>query len=626
MKYFYENDLTTYAYLFNQGKNLKAYEFFGAHKVYIGDKEYFRFVVWAPHAKYVNLVGDFNNWDDLSLPMKPIGQTGTWTITLDKVNTYDSYKYRIVAQDESVKFKADPFAFHAENRPKTASKYYDLSGYNWNDKRWMNKRKTLSTTDSPMSIYEVNLSSWKKKKDGSLYSYVELADELVDYVKEMGFTHVELMPIMEHPYDGSWGYQISGYFAPTSRFGTPKDFMYLVDRFHQRNIGVILDFVPGHFCPDDFSLRQFDGTSIFESSNYENSVNREWGTVNFDFSKNEVRNFLISSVLYWMDYYHIDGIRVDAVAYIIHHRIEGEVGNPNSSNVDVTGVNFLKELNSIVKKEFFDTFIVAEDSSPWPNVTKPVSQNGLGFDFKWNMGWMNDTLRYVKMDPIYRKDHHNLITFSLMYAFNENFILPFSHDEVVHMKGSMINKMPGEYEDKFSALKLLMMYLYGHPGKKLNFMGNEIAQFDEWNEWKSLTWEVLSYELHKKYQRFFKDLNVFYRREKSLWEVEDSYEGFDWIEVENKDESVFIFERYSKDKESIICVYNFTSVERKNYPIGVREKGNYKVVFNSYMKKYGGNLQRNKPIKTYLESFHGRKNSLRVDIPPLSAMFIKKKK
>lgn len=625
MKYFYQDNLEKDAYLYNEGKSYKAYDFLGCHKVNIDEKEYIRFVVWAPRAKYVNLCGDFNSWDELNLPLERIGQTGLWTITVEGINIYDSYKYRIVGPNDQVKLKSDPFAFHAETRPNTASKVYDLSGYKWNDKRWMNKRKDNNGTDSPISIYELNLGSWKKKDNGDVYSYREMADELVDYVKEMGFTHVELMPVMEHPYDGSWGYQISGYYAPTSRFGTPHDFMYLVNKFHQKNIGVILDWVPGHFCPDDFALREFDGTPTYESDHSFLSQNEHWGTVNFDLGRNEVKNFLISSALYWMDYYHIDGIRVDAVAYIIHNRIDGEVGNPNSHNVDWNGVNFLKELNETVRSFYPEAIMVAEDSSPWPNVTKSVSDGGLGFEFKWNMGWMNDTLKYAKMDPLFRKDHHNLITFSLMYAFNENFILPFSHDEVVHMKGSMINKMPGSYEDKFSSLKLLMMFMFGHPGKKLNFMGNEIAQFDEWNEWESLTWSVLDFESHRKYQKFFKELNEVYKKEKALWEVDDSYDGFKWIEVNNSDESVFIFERVSKGGDSVICAFNFTGVKRENYPVGVSEEGSYKVIFNSAMEKYGGNLKRNKSLKTKKESFQERENSFRIDLEPLSAVFIKKK-
>lgn len=625
MKFFYQDNLEKDAYLYNEGKNHRAYDFLGSHKVNIDGTEYIRFVVWAPRAKYVNLCGDFNYWDELNLPLERIGQTGLWTITVEGINIYDSYKYRIVGPNDQVKLKADPFAFHAENRPNTASKVYDLAGYKWNDKRWMNKRVDKNGTDSPISIYELNLASWKKKDNGDFYSYREMADELVDYVKEMGFTHVELMPVMEHPYDGSWGYQISGYYAPTSRFGTPHDFMYMIDRFHQKNIGVILDWVPGHFCPDDFALREFDGTATYEPEHYFLSQNEHWGTVNFDLGRNEVKNFLISSALYWMDYYHIDGIRVDAVAYIIHNRIDGEVGNPNSDNVDWNGVNFLKELNETIRKFYPEVIMVAEDSSPWPNVTKSVSDGGLGFEFKWNMGWMNDTLKYVEMDPIFRKDHHDLVTFSLVYAFNENFILPFSHDEVVHMKGSMINKMPGSYEDKFSALKLLMMFMFGHPGKKLNFMGNEIAQFDEWNEWQSLTWSVLDFDSHRKYQKFFKELNKVYRKERAFWEVDDSYDGFEWIEVNNRDESVFIFERIAKDGESVICAFNFTGVKRENYPIGVNDEGSYKVIFNSAMEKYGGHLSRNRSIKTNKEAFQGRENSFRIDLEPLSAVFIKKK-
>ncbi|MFY9284345.1 MAG: 1,4-alpha-glucan branching protein GlgB [Miniphocaeibacter sp.] len=626
INYYYTEEGEEDAYLFNKGINEKSYEFLGAHKYIEGDKETVRFVVWAPNAKYVNLVGDFNDWDDYNLPMKMIGETGLWIINVFDVKEYDSYKYRIVTKNDEIKYKADPYAFHAELKPKTASKYYDLKGYKWKDKRWLNKKKKADIYKTPMSIYEVNLASWKKKDNGDYYSYVELADELVNYVKEMGYTHVEIMPITEYPFDGSWGYQTTGYFAPTSRFGTPKDFMYLVDKFHQKNIGVILDWVPVHFCKDDFGLAKFDGTGLYESSNSYEAENEQWGTLNFDFKKNEVRNFLISSALYWHDYYHIDGIRVDAVAYMLYLDFTGkDIKNEDGGNENKEAVSFIRELNTVIFKNYPNTLMIAEESTAWPNITMPVELDGLGFNYKWNMGWMNDTLRYIKLDPLFRKDHHDLLTFSLVYAFSENYILPFSHDEVVHMKGSMINKMPGEYSQKFDSLRLLMMYMYGHPGKKLNFMGNEIAQFDEWNEWDEITWSVLDYEKHVKYKKFISDLNNFYRKEKALWEEDFDYEGFNWLEVNNNKESVVIFERISDKGEKLICAYNFTPVLRKNYPIGVDEEGTYSVMLNSDMQKYGGNLLRNKPYKTKEEEIHSKKYSIRVDLPPLGAMFIKLK-
>lgn len=614
------------AYLFNEGKNEKSYEFLGAHSFLEDDKVSVRFVVWAPNAENVNLIGDFNDWNELNLPMKRIGETGLWMINVFGVEEFDSYKYRIATKSGGIKYKADPYAFHAETKPKTASKYFDIKGYKWNDKKWLNRRNKTDVYKSPMNIYEVNLASWRKKDNGDYYTYIELADELVDYVKSLNYTHVEIMPITEYPYDGSWGYQTTGYFAPTSRFGTPKDFMYLVDRFHQKNIGVILDWVPVHFCKDDFGLANFDGTNLFEPLNQYEAENEQWGTLNFDYSKNEVRNFLISSALYWHDYYHIDGIRVDAVAYMLYLDFSGkDIKNDEGGNTNKEAVKFIRELNSIVFKNYPNTLMIAEESTAWPNVTKPIELNGLGFNFKWNMGWMNDTLKYIKLDPIYRKDNHNLLTFSLMYAFSENYVLPFSHDEVVHMKGSMINKMPGEYNQKFDSLRLLMTYMICHPGKKLNFMGNEIAQFDEWNEWEQLTWNILDFEKHRQFKKYIEDLNGIYRKEKSLWDRDIEEDGFNWLEVDNSDESILIFERISDD-EKVICINNFTPVKRGNYPVGVDEEGTYSVVINSSMEKYGGAIKRNKPYKTNKEAFHFKDYSIRVDIEPLGSMVIKQKK
>ncbi|MSB16930.1 1,4-alpha-glucan branching protein GlgB [Finegoldia magna] len=622
-KYFYHGKNETDVYLFHEGNNNNLYKFLGSH-IYTDDiGTYTRFLVWAPNAKNVNLVGDFNNWNDYSLPLRKLQDGEIWEICIRNVKIFDSYKYRIVNQDSDVLYKADPFAFHSELRPKTASKVYDIEGYKWNDKKWLKKREKTDKFNSPMSIYEINLSSWRKHGENYL-SYVQLSDELVAYLKEMNYTHVEFMPLMEHPFDGSWGYQLTGFFAATSRFGCPKDLMYLIDKLHQNDIGVIMDWVPAHFCKDDFGLRKFDGSNLFEKTDQYLADNDQWGTLNFDFSKKEVVNFLISSALFWFKYYHLDGLRVDAVAYMIYLSFSGkDIRNEDGGYENKEAIEFIKKLNNTIKQEFPSVFVIAEESTAWPNVTKPVEENGLGFDFKWNMGWMNDIIKYMKMDPIFRKDHHNLLTFSIMYAFNENYILPFSHDEVVHMKNSMIGKMPGTYDQKFDQIRLLYSFMFAHPGKKLLFMGNDIGQFDEWNEYKEITWEVLEYEKHQKLKYFMKDLNKFYLNNDEFYDLDTSYSGFQWEDVNNTNESLIIFERINSKNEKIICIFNFTPVRRKKYPVGVDEYALYSVVLNSSMKKYGGSLLRNKPYYSKNKEHNDRKFSITVDIEPFSAMFIK---
>ncbi|MDU1011045.1 1,4-alpha-glucan branching protein GlgB [Finegoldia magna] len=622
-KYFYQGNNETDVYLFHEGNNNNLYKFLGSH-IYSDDLgTYTRFLVWAPNAKHVNLVGDFNDWDNYSLPLQKLHDGEIWEICLRDVKIFDSYKYRIVTQDSEVLYKADPFAFHSELRPKTASKVYDIEGYKWNDKKWIKKREQTDRFHSPMSIYEINLSSWRKHGENYL-SYIQLADELVDYLKEMNYTHVEFMPLMEHPFDGSWGYQLTGFFAATSRFGCPKDLMYLIDKLHQNDIGVIMDWVPAHFCRDDFGLRKFDGSNLFEKSDQYLADNDQWGTLNFDFSKKEVVNFLISSALFWFKYYHLDGLRVDAVAYMIYLNFAGkDIRNEDGSYENKEAIEFIKKLNQTIKQEFPSAFVIAEESTSWPNVTKSVEENGLGFDFKWNMGWMNDIIKYMKMDPIFRKDHHNLLTFSIMYAFNENYILPFSHDEVVHMKNSMIGKMPGTYDEKFDQIRLLYSFMFAHPGKKLLFMGNDIGQFDEWNEYKEVTWEVLEYEKHQKLKHFMKDLNKFYIDNDEFYDMDTSYSCFQWEDVNNANESLIIFERINSKNEKIICIFNFTPVKREKYPVGVDNYALYSVVLNSSMKKYGGNLPRNKPYYSKNVEHNDRKFSITVDIEPFSAMFIK---
>lgn len=622
-KYFYHGKNETDVYLFHEGNNNNLYKFLGSHNYTDDIGTYTRFLVWAPNARNVNLVGDFNNWNDYSLPLRKLQDGEIWEICIRNVKIFDSYKYRIVTQDSDVLYKADPFAFHSELRPKTASKVYDIEGYKWNDKKWLKKREKTDKFNSPMSIYEINLSSWRKHGENYL-SYVQLSDELVAYLKEMNYTHVEFMPLMEHPFDGSWGYQLTGFFAATSRFGCPKDLMYLIDKLHQNDIGVIMDWVPAHFCKDDFGLRKFDGSNLFEKTDQYLADNDQWGTLNFDFSKKEVVNFLISSALFWFKYYHLDGLRVDAVAYMIYLNFSGkDIRNEDGGYENKEAIEFIKKLNNTIKQEFPSVFVIAEESTAWPNVTKPVKENGLGFDFKWNMGWMNDIIKYMKMDPLFRKDHHNLLTFSIMYAFNENYILPFSHDEVVHMKNSMIGKMPGTYDQKFDQIRLLYSFMFAHPGKKLLFMGNDIGQFDEWNEYKEITWEVLEYEKHQKLKYFMKDLNKFYLNNDEFYDLDTSYSGFQWEDVNNTNESLIIFERINSKNEKIICIFNFTPVRRKKYPVGVDEYALYSVVLNSSMKKYGGSLLRNKPYYSKNKEHNDRKFSITVDIEPFSAMFIK---
>ena len=613
MNHFYIEEGTLDAYLFHEGRYYKSYEFLGAHSI----EDAVRFVVWAPRAKEVFLIGDFNDWREDNLRLKPIKKSGLWNICVEGVKEFDSYKYLIITEKGEKLYKADPYAFHAETRPKSASKYYDIRDFKWTDEKWQeNKSNNLG---EPMSIYEVNLLSFKQKEDGSPYSYRELANELVRYVKKMNYTHIELMPIAEYPYDKSWGYQATGYFAPTSRFGRPKDFMYLIDTCHRNNIGVILDWVPVHFCKDHHGLAKFDGSYCFESENYDKRENIHWGTLNFDYSKPEVRSFLISNAIYWHQYYHIDGLRIDAVSYILYNDIDKQVeGNENQE-----GIEFIKELNTVIFKYFPHTMMIAEESSPWPKVTKPIEEGGLGFSYKWNMGWMHDILDYMEMDPFFRKDHQKTLTFSISYAFNENYILPLSHDEVVHGKKSLVDKMPLSYEDKFAQLRLLYQYMYAHPGKKLLFMGGEFAQFIEWNEEQGLDWLLLEYESHSRMQDFMRDLNKIYREEDALFSIDQSYDGYKWIEHENHQESVIVFERIGKNGDKLIVILNFTTVERTPYPIGVDEKGTYKTILTSDHRRYGGKTKRIKSFKTQDYSTHGRKYTIEVQLPSFGALYLK---
>ena len=619
-------------YLFGQGTHYKIFEKLGAHpKTYKG-KAGMYFAVWAPHAKAVGVVGDFNGWDPDAAPMSPLADSGIYEAFIPGVGLGELYKFAITTQEGKILFKADPYAVHAEFRPGTASITEDISGFKWEDAGWMDARKKADPVKSPMAIYEVHLGSWRKKdrpqKEG-YYTYMEAAHELADYVKKMGYTHVELMGIAEHPYDGSWGYQVTGYYAPTSRYGTPKEFMYFVNYLHKKGIGVILDWVPAHFPKDAHGLADFDGQPLYEYADPRKGEHPDWGTKVFDYSKNEVKNFLIANALYWVENFHVDGLRVDAVAsmlYLDYGREPGEwTPNKDGGNENYEAVDFFRQLNSAVLTRHPSMMMIAEESTAWPMITMPPDVGGLGFNFKWNMGWMNDMLRYMSLDPLFRKGNHDCITFSFFYAFSENFVLPISHDEVVHGKCSLIGKMPGEYDDKFSSMRLFFAYMMAHPGKKLLFMGSEFGQFKEWAYKEGLDWLLLDYEKHRQLQAFSKELNHFYTAHPALWQIDYSWEGFQWISSDDNSNSVIAFRRIDRDGKDLITVFNFTPNDHEDYRIGVPEKGTYKVVMDTALKKYGGTKPRLcGTYKTRKIPMHNMEQSISLKLSGLSALYLEK--
>ena len=613
-------------FYFHQGTNYESSRYFGSHPDSRDGKDGAVFRVWAPHAASVSVTGSFNEWSTDASPMNKISGEGVWECFVPGVLQFDSYKYYIVTPDGRELYKTDPFAVHTETPPGTAGKFYDISGYEWHDGQWQ-QREISTSFNKPMNIYEVHLGSWKRHEDGSVLSYRDLADQLSEYVSDMGYTHIELMPLSEYPYDGSWGYQVTGYFAPTSRYGTPHDFMYFIDRMHQKGIGVIMDWVPAHFPQDAHGLCEFDGDYCYEDSNPYRMEHKGWGTRVFDYGRTEIQSFLISSAVNWLDTYHIDGLRVDAVAsmlYLDYDRKDGE-WSPNSQGgrENLEAIAFLRKLNDQIYARFPNAIMAAEESTAWPMVTKPTSVGGLGFNYKWNMGWMNDTLSYCETDPFFRKGVHNKLTFSMMYAYSENYILPISHDEIVHGKRSMIEKMPGDYDQKFANLRAFYAYMFAHPGKKLTFMGNEFAQFIEWRYAEGLDWLLLDYDKHRRFRSYMKELFRIYRTMPQFWDQDDSWNGFRWINADDADRNCLSFIRFASDGSAAVVLCNFAPVERKYYRLGVPYAGSYRLILNSEFTEFGGNTRPD--ILTYRSDetpYNGFDNSICMDLPPMSAIYL----
>ncbi len=618
-------------HLFSEGNNHNIYDRLGAKKTIHKGIKGFLFAVWAPNAKRVSVVGDFNCWDGRRHPMRARGISGIWELFIPEFKEGGLYKFEIKTRDGSIIVKADPYAFSTELRPKTASIAYDIDKYSWNDRKWMEKRDKTNQLQKPISIYEVHLGSWMRVPEDDFRSltYCEIASKLIEYVTDMGYTHIEFMPLASHPYDPSWGYQVTGYFSPTARFGKPEDLMYLIDKCHQHNIGVILDWVPAHFPTDAHALACFDGTCLYEHVDPKKGLHPDWGTLVFNYGRNEVRNFLISNALFWLNKYHIDGLRVDAVAsmlYLDYSRSEGEwIPNEYGGRENIPAIEFLKRLNEIAFSYFPGVLMIAEESTAWPAVSRPTYLGGLGFSLKWNMGWMHDILEYMSKEPVHRKYHHNMLTFSLLYTFHENFILPFSHDEMVHGKRSLLDKMPGDVWQKFANSRLLFGYMFGHPGKKHLFAGSDIGQWSEWDHNKSIDWHLLQYESHKSLQRFVRDLNHLYFSESAMYELDFDHAGFEWIDFSDTDNSIISFIRRGKDPDNILVfVCNFTPVPRFNYRIGVPLDAFYKEVLNSDSECYwGSNMGNFGGVKADPLLWHGKPYSINLTLPPLGCLVFK---
>ena len=613
--------------VFHTGDSVRAYDFLGAHLVNRNDKNGVVFRVWAPTARSVSVAGDFNNWNNEANYMYNIGY-GVWEVFVEGVKEFCTYKYCIESEYGDRLMKADPYAFHAQPRPGQASVVYDIESYSWNDSEWFNKRKENNISSSPMNIYEIHAGSWRKYPDGNFFNYQKLADELIPYLKEMHYTHVQLMPIMEYPYDGSWGFQTTGYYAPTSRYGTPSDFMAFVDKLHGEGIGVILDWVPSNFPTDDFGLARFDGSPLYESNDPKTSKRDSWGTCLFNYARFEVTSFLVSCAMFWLDKYHIDGLRIGALSsmlYLDYGKSEGE-WEPNKfgGKENLDAVDFVKRLNTAVHMYHPDVMMFAEENTSWPKLTHKIEDGGLGFDFKWNMGWMNDMLHYMSLNSMWRPFNHDSLTFSFYYAFSEKFLLPISHDEVSHGKGSLIKQMPGKYDEQFAGVRAFITYMYAHPGKKLVFMGTEIGQFDEWNHEEAIQWDLLEFEKHKKLRTFFKELNKFYLDCKPLYELDTVWKGFDWIHHDDYTNSVIAFKRTDKNGDEIVSVCNFQPIRRDEYCIGVPKYGLYDEVFNSDEERFGGSgVVNGNNIKTEVMKIHGFDQGLSLTLPPLSVIYLR---
>ncbi len=622
-------------HLFNEGNHHRIYEKMGAHLTNHQGVAGVHFSVWAPEAQRVSVIGEFNDWDGRVNQMRLLGASGVWEIFIPDLEEEELYRFEVKTKEGHNLLKSDPYAFYSELRPSTASIIYNLDDkYEWQDQDWLEERRESNWLERPISVYEVNLGSWARvpEEENRFLTYKELADKLVKYVKENNYTHVELMPISEFPFDQSWGYQVTGYYSATSRFGKPEDLMYLIDIFHQHGIGVILDWVPGHFPKDAHGLGRFDGTALYEHADPRQGEHVDWGTYIFNYGRNEVKNFLIANALFWLEKYHIDGLRVDAVAsmiYLDYGREEGEwVANKYGGKENLEAIEFLKYFNSVAHNYYPGILTIAEESTAWPGVSNPTYLGGLGFSLKWNMGWMHDALEYIQKDSIYRKYHHNNLTFPLMYAFNENFMLVISHDEVVHLKKAMLDKMPGDYWQKFANLRLFYSYMYAHPGKKLLFMGGEFGQWDEWNDTQSLDWNLLEYDSHRKLLKCIRDLNGIYRENKALWQIDFSPEGFEWIDCHDADNSIISFIRKGREEdEFILCIFNFTPVKRDDYRVGVPKEGFYEEIFNSDSQRYWGNNLGNmggrwaEPI-----CWQNRSYSITLTLPPLSGIYFKYRK